>query len=452
MWPKMFLNGLFYKHCPSLAPPSSVVDNAKAAVDGLFRLLQDQESQSLDRCRLVGGLAKKTSTSLKMDADLVIFVNADVDDVLKFKKSILNTWEDILLVNTELKESDIKKTVHSLKFRFKEVDIDLLPAINFDVDSNKQLKSVLAMIKRSRKPELTACHMSAELTELSLDFVKKKSSLCHEMARLAKFWGQTLLHSEYLAGKSTILELLGIKAAMEEEKAGHPTHQGAFRRFLVKMKDLSTINLVFQDYYSLSDIPSSVVKESPLLLDPTNPYNNLLSSPGTYLEVFSNSATSALEVLDKMSCQVAELDRVFQTQPLLHQIPEMVREIGMKQFSSRVSVCPLAGWDGYPFAVLMPALKVRVKIGKGRHHALENLLRTYTGVVKRVEAENMDVKPAEVQEVMQRTVDKMDNAVGRTWTTTTSDKHEDKNVSLVMPLFNNNNPTGQAVILSFDLE
>ena len=55
--------------------------------------------QIADRCRIVGGLEKKTSTSLKVDADLVIFVNIAPGTILKTKERVLDDWLEVLLLN-----------------------------------------------------------------------------------------------------------------------------------------------------------------------------------------------------------------------------------------------------------------------------------------------------------------------------------------------------------------
>ena len=60
-----------------LAPPQKYVDRCKEVTDKLFKIIQSNSRYDADRCRIVGGLEKKTSTSLKVDADLVIFVNVE---------------------------------------------------------------------------------------------------------------------------------------------------------------------------------------------------------------------------------------------------------------------------------------------------------------------------------------------------------------------------------------
>ena len=104
----------------------------------------------MDRSRVVGGLEKKTSTGVKVDADLVVFVNITPGDILDTKKAVLEDWNDVLLINTELTEADIYQTQFSLQFIYSNVPIDLLVAVNFS--KSKQRKLVLDYIKNSVSP------------------------------------------------------------------------------------------------------------------------------------------------------------------------------------------------------------------------------------------------------------------------------------------------------------
>ena len=54
------------KFAESLAPPEAYVDKAKAVVDRMFKLLQNNSQYEFDRCRVLGGLEKKTSTFVKV--------------------------------------------------------------------------------------------------------------------------------------------------------------------------------------------------------------------------------------------------------------------------------------------------------------------------------------------------------------------------------------------------
>merc|ERR1712126_413007 len=64
---------------------------------------------------------------------------------------------------------------------------------------------------------------------------------------------------------------------MGENNNSNPCLEKAFSRFLEKVAKLKESNIVFTDYYNQNEVPNRIMMEIPLLLDPVNPYNNLLS-------------------------------------------------------------------------------------------------------------------------------------------------------------------------------
>ena len=50
----------------SLKPSEEYIRKARAVVNKVFRLLQAESQYGLDRCRVLGGLAKNTSTRFKV--------------------------------------------------------------------------------------------------------------------------------------------------------------------------------------------------------------------------------------------------------------------------------------------------------------------------------------------------------------------------------------------------
>ena len=66
----------------------------------------------------------------------------------------------------------------------------------------------------------------------------RKSVFVCDIARLAKFWSQTVLYNGCGNGKSFFIELVAVKSALEEEGLGSSDHRGAFWRFLINMRTL----------------------------------------------------------------------------------------------------------------------------------------------------------------------------------------------------------------------
>ena len=96
---------------------------------------------------------------------------------------------------------------------------------------------------------------------------------------MAKHWNSTITYNGYISGRSSIFELLGIDAGREEERLNHynPSTRDAFRRFLERVTMIDSQRITYYEYYRQSDVPSSVMQQTPLLLDPSSPCNNFMT-------------------------------------------------------------------------------------------------------------------------------------------------------------------------------
>ena len=61
-----------------------------------------------DRCKIVGGFGKKTSTNIKADVDVVVYFEMRNGMRPEVKEDVLEDYSDVLLLHTDLKSDDIK--------------------------------------------------------------------------------------------------------------------------------------------------------------------------------------------------------------------------------------------------------------------------------------------------------------------------------------------------------
>ena len=135
------------------------------------------------------------------------------------------------------------------------------------------------------------------------------------MARLAKYWDSSIFYTAYLNGRSSIFEFLGIAAGREEEEnnSDNPSILRAFRLFLKRVENIHSQRVIFDDFYKKSDIPQNVLHQTPLLLDPSNPYNN-------FMHDFESSVQSLFSGYARESS--IRLERVERQLQLNHGFPE----------------------------------------------------------------------------------------------------------------------------------
>ncbi len=103
------------------------------------------------------------------------------------------------------------------------------------------------------------------------------------------------------------MELIAIDAAKEEERANpyNPSMLRAFRLFLKRVENISSLKIAFYEmYYKQADVPSQVLRQTPLLLDPSSPWNNYLFKFGRPEQrFFSNCARNTLHRLERVETQ-----------------------------------------------------------------------------------------------------------------------------------------------------
>jgi hypothetical protein len=351
----------FQKFSEFLALPDTFVKDATAAADRIFELLSASQG-NIDRCRIVGGLGKKTSTSVKADIDAVVFINMDIKEKTDLKvASILDEWKQVLSRGPGLENLQMETTSKTLKVNYGEISLDLLPAVNMAKDpaniEESQLKETLKYIRREgQSSPALACNLSAELAESSLTFLKQQSKFAHDFARLAKFWNQSLLYHDYVYGRSLIIETLAVHCANEEENNNRePSLDTCFKRFLEKISDIGKLNICSSVNYEMSAILPSILNQRPLLMDPTNPYNNLLTTDVGYhggvkpgIDFHRFLSTCAMETLKRMT--LTNQNAIFYPQPFYHTIQH---KIGFKFDSFFVAI------NHYPELKGMPWLEMR---------------------------------------------------------------------------------------------
>merc|ERR1719414_2843182 len=194
--------------------------------------------------------------------------------------------------------------------------------------------------------------LGVQVTESSVAFMESKSKLVHIVAMIAKFWSQQQLFEKYISGRSTIIELLAVKAALDEENNDtNPFAPNAFYRFLEKVHNIDKTNIIFTDYYNEAEIPTEILGQTPLLMDPVNPYNNLLGGECGYgygkiqstskdLKEFMSFMSKAAGIcLLLIAAGCTDLNTIFCPHPLLIERAKKEKWLIPKNGSYLVSIC-----------------------------------------------------------------------------------------------------------------
>jgi len=325
------------KFCAYLKPPDAHNIACKAATKDILKLLVSHSKFPISSYIVGGGseTGKNTSTCLKADVDVTVFVTWSLNNAkcsiaaaLPFQKElILDDWWKIIFDFTEPDSWDdpIRRTSNSLNFSYKGVMIDLLVAFQYFPNQRNQRKYVMQMLRvvhglwvnypqRRDKMQKLKKKFQSELTSDGVRWMKRKSTFVSDIARLAKFWSQSVLYIGCGSGKSFLVELIAVKSAIETESSSTSIDRfrTAFESFLEKMINLKSLSIVFEDLYKVSEVPSDILKEIPLVLNPVNQYQNVMEvAEESFVEAMSGAA---FVTMWKLQTNVPNFCHLFQPQ------------------------------------------------------------------------------------------------------------------------------------------
>ena len=293
--------GFLRKFGESLGPQTEVIKRGDVALQELLEKILQKAKTKVARVVKAGSVGKGTALSLKIDFDCVFFLEVGGDPT-----SFLEDMEDILMLNFGITAAKKQK---SLSFFHKGFYFDFLPAVQ-SVKAVQQHGTgevqVKAALHSGHKPD------SAELVEGTVIFMKEQSSFVHTLARLLKFWSHSLLVPGFFNGRSYTMELIAVAAA--EEMMDEDMLRG-FRIALDKIRNFRNMNVIFERFYRKEDVPN-LRDTRPLLLDPSNPWNNLLSADRlVFFEKLAGFAEETLRRLEVAQRAGVGLDVLFKPQP-----------------------------------------------------------------------------------------------------------------------------------------
>ena len=314
-------------------PSEYEIVEGKKQMQNIFRLFQTSRKYSLDRERLAGSTAKKTAISGHLDFDCVVFVNPQDQRGYRVKiPEVLENFEEILITNEkfDLEVKDFKKTPKknptTLMFTINNIDFDISVALNqINPYRNHHNPSHEQMQGTFHSNIIDKKEKSVSLVEMNIEFAKEKSAFAHEVARLAKFWNKTIIlelltTESYVSGRSSIMELIAFAAAEEEERHARNklSHSNAFRKFLVRVRDIETLKISHEKFWRENGIPyTSAYKPQPYLFDPSNPANNFLEGMKPAIRAkFSLCASTTLARLKLY--EMGGINNIFEMYPSWH--------------------------------------------------------------------------------------------------------------------------------------
>lgn len=104
-------------------------------------------------------------------------------------------------------------------------------------------------------------------------FVSRQPSSVKMTIRLMKWWrGQQQWYGRLSRPSDELLELAAIYSAVQTKPADQ---KEAIANLMSLLSRFTQLRVVWANYYSKDDVPGSLLRQKPLLLDPTNPFVNV---------------------------------------------------------------------------------------------------------------------------------------------------------------------------------
>lgn len=362
------------------------LEEPKAASQKVISILQASNSGttfSIDRAKPAGGYAKKTSTLLKLDVDLVLMING-LDGYAKnperFEtayKKIQEKWKRELIKQTNLKKEDFEVKRLALSFQYEGIDFDLLPAPNFcSNDPDQQVKLALEAMRKQKNPIL----YSSAVVERTVEFVRRQSPGVHTLCRLVKFWQQSVGYYSSFNGRSHLFDCIAIYAGNQVEEdqvfnVGEMYTTGYFlidalQTFFLTVIYLEKQRIDFPDFFDdldskpwfLGCFPSMKKKG---VYAPENPYNNLLEKADKqFYDSFKKAAKKSLECLQNLldNDMALHLPSIFAP---LHKADDVMGAFSGFQLAIGI----------FPWAEIAPTVKFKGTVSSTLRKQLEQLTK-----------------------------------------------------------------------------
>ena len=278
----------------SLAPQKDIIDSVSSTINKVIVSIQKNGNRfGVDRAIIAGSMGKHTTIENFFDVDLVIFINSSEPPFKEESERI----EELLYLNF----NDFclsHKSDKILKASVNKVGFDILLATNYAVGGPHQLnkrreqhRALLSKFDPDRSTWRDTKPYSCGFGETVVEFIQSQSEIVHSAIRLAKFWMYTLVLLDHRHGYSYATELLITHAAkvLTSRFEDHSV-PSIFNEYLRQLVNWKQLRAYWTDYYTENQISSRCRSQVPLLLDPSNPWNNIaMEIPWEKLSIFAAS-------------------------------------------------------------------------------------------------------------------------------------------------------------------
>jgi hypothetical protein len=175
--------------------------------------------------------------------------------------------------------TDLRTNDHCVHFAFEGANINLYPTSQWH--SGESIHETILKHPNGWYDAATAPQQ--------VEFVKSQSEAVKSIIRIAQTWN----HASDAPVSDYLIELLAIYASTPKTAGASFEPLSALSRFFETIAEFDTQRIFWERFYKINSVPSTIFMEQPLVLDPTNPLNNLARQAN--IPQFKARAKEALE-------------------------------------------------------------------------------------------------------------------------------------------------------------
>jgi hypothetical protein len=217
-----------------------------------------------------GSIAKGSAITGVSDAEIVFFVHGVPQTGHdKWLPSLLRATHGVLA-----DQLGADHGVDGLCITEDSVQMKVKGIITVDLRFSPVFESFSKVIQTigNQGPEVRK-HYASSLVQERTQFIAKQPGHVKVTIRLLKWWrDQQEWSSKLLKPSDEILELLAVYSAVQSKPADQRI---AVANVMLLLSQFNDLQIVWSNYYNKDDVWSPLLRQRPLLMDPTNPFVNI---------------------------------------------------------------------------------------------------------------------------------------------------------------------------------
>jgi len=225
---------------------------------------------NIERVVKGGSIAKGSAVSGVSDAEIVFFIGG-LPPMLhdKWLPPLLKATMGVLTENLTKDHG-----VEGLCLTEDSVQMQVKGIVTVDVRFSPVFESYAKVIQAigGQGPEVRKHYMPALVQERT-QFIAKQPGHVKVTIRLLKWWrDQQEWSNKLLRPSEEVLELVAVYSAVQSKP---PDQRIAIANVMLLLSQFNDLQIVWSNYYSKDDVWSPLLRQRPLLMDPTNPFVNI---------------------------------------------------------------------------------------------------------------------------------------------------------------------------------